>query len=401
MPPLFLPTTELVLAGNGPGELAGWVRPVARAARTLGGTDLGLTLVLSPSQFAGGREREVVRSWAIADRVVDPREGVRIALGLSRLPTPPQAAVVHLGGDLWFSTRLARRLGIPACAVVETVAVARRHQAFSLIFATAPELADQLAARGVPEAKLIVTGDPRGDLALRARRPLASGSRPNSQPGAVVSLLPGSRDRFVSSVLPSFLVLAAAVAERRPSVRFQVIVSEFVSPALSAALQRDAARRWPQLAVDWISADPWDALANSDLVLTVPGSNTVELAMAGLPFAVIIALDWLREAPAEGLVEWAGRLPLVGRPLKGRVLEGALRRQRYAALPNRAAGREVAPEWIGRWSSRELANRVVTLLDDAVTRTHIGSQLQQLYPGSGQASRRVAERALALARRTS
>src|SRR5688572_13125467 len=43
---MMLPV-ELILSGNGPGELNGWIRPVARAARELRGGDLRLTLVLT------------------------------------------------------------------------------------------------------------------------------------------------------------------------------------------------------------------------------------------------------------------------------------------------------------------------------------------------------------------
>jgi len=88
--------TELVLVGNGPGELTGWVRPVARAARQIGPPDLRLTLVLSPTQFAGGREFDVVKSWELFDRLLTPAEGIRLALGISRLETGQQTSVIHL-----------------------------------------------------------------------------------------------------------------------------------------------------------------------------------------------------------------------------------------------------------------------------------------------------------------
>lgn len=75
---------RLILSGNGPGELTGWIAPVARAAKRLAseaGTPLRITLALSPSQFAGGRELEVVRAWQLFDEIIPPAAVVRLALG--------------------------------------------------------------------------------------------------------------------------------------------------------------------------------------------------------------------------------------------------------------------------------------------------------------------------------
>src|SRR5713101_3937675 len=124
-------TVDLLLVGNGPGELTGWIHPVASVARQLAPTDLRLTLVLSPTQFAGGREIDVVKSWGLFDRILTPGEGTRLALGARNLDVDRQVAVIHLGGDLWFSARVARRLRAPAGAFAETPLILRRHRAFA------------------------------------------------------------------------------------------------------------------------------------------------------------------------------------------------------------------------------------------------------------------------------
>jgi hypothetical protein len=201
----------------------------------VGPEDLRLTLVLSPTQFAGGREAEVVKSWGIVDRILTPGQGTRLALGMRGLEVGPQTALVHLGGDLYFSARVARRLRAPAGAFAETSFIVRRHQAFARIFAASETLAQELRARGVPKERIVVTGDPRVDAVLDGAH-LPSPSRgaidtsdsllPTAEgTDAVVSIFAGSRDRYFRTLLPYFMATADELAAKRPGVTFQVIAA--------------------------------------------------------------------------------------------------------------------------------------------------------------------------------
>lgn len=390
---------ELILTGNGPGELTGWIAPVARAARPAAheqGLDLRLTLALTPSQFAAGREEEVARRWGLFERVLAPGHVARAALGLERLAHEQHAALVHLGGELWISGRLAARLGIAACAIAETDLIARRHRLFSRIFAVSPSLPADLRRRGVPAEKIIVCGDPRGDALAAAAERASVSSQLSGLAGPILAILPGSRDRLFASLAPYFLAAAAALRDRLPQVEVRIIASELLSPALVAGVQREEARRRPALPVRWITDDPWTALAGSDFAMTIPGTNTLELAMLGLPFAVVVDLDLLDRAPLEGLVEWLTRIP-AGRFLRRAVVRQLLARRPFVALPNARAGRLVVPEWIGRWTADELAKRVAELLNDSNRRAAMRATLQDLFPVRGGASRAIAQTALALA----
>ncbi len=401
-------TVDLVLAGNGPGELTGWVRPVARAARIVGPADLRLTLVLSPTQFAGGREADVVKSWGIVDRILTAGQGTRLAVGLGGLEVSPQTALVHLGGDLWFSAQVARRLRAPAGAFAETPFIVRRHQAFARIFAVSETLAQELRARGVPEERIVVTGDPRVDAVLdgahlpsrprRANGTIDSARSAAEGADAIVSILAGSRDRYFRTLLPYFMATADALTAQRPGLTFQVIAAEFLTPNVLLAMQEQTRRRWPAVRVVWVTRDPWEAVARGGLTLTIPGTNTAELAILGVPFAVIVPLQLLDHVPAEGLLEYAGRIPGVGRLIKREAVRRYFARPRLVALPNLRASRAVVPEWIGRWTPGELANRAVELLDDAPRRAAMQEALRQVYPASGGAAAAIAEQALALAR---
>jgi lipid-A-disaccharide synthase len=177
-----------------------------------------------------------------------------------------------------------------------------------------------------------------------------------------------------------------------------VIAAEFLSPEVITAMQEGVREQWPTLRVVWVRNDPWEALAHADLTLTIPGTNTVELAILGVPFAVIVPVELLDRVPTEGLLEYVGRLPGVGRLIKREAARRFFARPRLVALPNLRAGHAIVPEWIGRWTPSELANRVGELLDDAPRRAAMQTALRQVYPASGGAAAAIAEQALALAR---
>lgn len=387
-------SVELILAGNGPGELRGWMMPIAQAARARQhGQDrpTRLTVVLTPSQFATGREAEVIARWGLFDRIVDVPETLRVMFGLTSLTHESHAAVVHLGGDLWFSGRLAQRLQVQACAMSETTLIASRHNGFARIFAVSSQVASALRARGVPSQKILTTGDPRADTVAG---PEAAGERAS---GYTVSFLPGSRDRLFEVIAPYFLAVADGLAERTPGLTIQIVTSEFLSPSVIASMQQHAAAQWPNLRVDWVTDGTPAALLRSDLVMTIPGTNTLELAYLAVPFVVVVELGLLHRVPLEGAAEWISRVPVLGPPLRQALLERALRRTRYVALPNARAERALVPEWVGRWAPDDLTKRLADLLADGKQRMTMRRELQKAFGGSRGASRVIVETALGLA----
>ncbi|MEO7967022.1 MAG: hypothetical protein ABIT38_24245, partial [Gemmatimonadaceae bacterium] len=107
------PDPHFVVTVNGPGEIAAWLFPFARAlrARLPGAT---VTAALLPCAFASGRERAVLDGMPEIDHVLSPDESMRwIVRGISpaRLTTRPDLAI-HFGGELALCVALARRLDV-------------------------------------------------------------------------------------------------------------------------------------------------------------------------------------------------------------------------------------------------------------------------------------------------
>lgn len=370
---------ELFFTVNSPGEVATWLSPVVWALRAAG-SQAHVTVFLVPCTYASGTEAEVVARIPGVDRVVPPVESLRFALfgwaprGVAR---PARGALLFLGGEFFLAARLARRLKVPAAAYTE--GYINSAAAFERVFVPREQARERAVARGAPPERVEVVGDLMVDAARmrleEAFRPAgaeAPGARASGAGGGdapVVALLPGSRPYEVRRGLPFLLRAAAELARRSPGARFAVPVSPFATagdfahalqllgaadageelealfrPGGEGALRARLLVEGLQLDVAFERARAARAMAGADLALTIPGSNTAELAVYGVPMVVCVPLDRPEEIPLEGVAGLLDKVPLVGRRLKAAAVMRAARRVEFVALPNRVAGELVVPE---------------------------------------------------------
>lgn len=433
---------NVVLTANSPGEVASWLRPMIAAFRDLA-PEAALRVCLTPCNFATGAEEAVVRSLPGVTSVYTPRQTVAWAMLGKRPPDVDRGGpgvVLYLGGDQFYAAALARRTGWPAAAYTEgRAAHQRRFQRFFVPDETARRRA--LAAGAAPE-RVHVVGDLMLD-GLTLRWPLGEGRARLGLGNAasIVGLFPGSRRHELVNALPGFLEVAACLAARRSGIRFVAALSPFVTPdVLVEALttgglftpppdklieqlfgDEGAGAGYPwspshrSASVEWVAAGggegapargvevlfvrgaPFDVAAMSDVVLTIPGSNTAELAGLGVPTVVVLALDRLQAMPLEGLPGLIGGIPVLGPAIRRKAIAHLDRKTPFLAWPNRRAGRMVTPE-IRRptLEAREVADAVAELLDDEERRRAIGAALKDVMGPRG-AARAIAAGCLELA----
>jgi len=382
-------SAELVLVSSGPGEVSNWAVPMARDAAAWAeerGVPLVLSLVLPPCQFASGQEIPYARRQGPFARILGPRACLAVVAGIRRLPVSGPGCVLHLGGDLWYTTTLAGRLGFPAFAYVETALVRRRAHRFQRIFLPSQDLADALAAVRVPRDRMAVVGDLRVDH-LASYRDLANASRR----GARVALLPGSRGWIVEGMLPFLLETASAMRAERGQIRFSVIASPFLAPDALARMLAPHRARLAALEIDVVQDDRLRALAGCELAITVPGTNTVELAILGVPMLVVLPLDRPGRIRTEGMSEWISRLPGLGTAVKTAMAWRFARRHQFVAWPNREAGREVVPELVGHIAPADVSCRALELLADGTCLDRTAGELRGLYATPPGVARRMLE----------
>lgn len=156
-------------------------------------------------------------------------------------------------------------------------------------------------------------------------------------------LLPGSRRSEIERVAPDLEAAAALLAADRPDLTVTVVLAASV-----AGTVRTRAASWPFPVVLVEEDEKADAFAAADAALCCSGTVTTEVAMQGTALVTGYRVSWLT---------W----------FVARVL--GVMKNRYMALINIAAGREIVPEFeqFGL-TPQALAGAVAPLLDDPARR---------------------------------
>lgn len=382
------PTTTLIIVGNSPGEVAGWAVPVAAEARrqaSVGGWSIETVLCLPPCQFASGQESAAAEAAGVFDEIVSPRATLRLALGFPGWTPAGTPVVLHVGGEFWFSRRLARRWGARAFAFVERAHISRAHRGFERIFVPTTALRERLIGLGVSDHKIEVAGDPLQDAVLADGAPAEARGADDARPKVV--LLAGSRDSVFSAVFPFWVETAAALRARVPEIRLLAVVSPFVSPSVK---QRLLSRHQTGLDAAGIEVRHGDrsSIRNADLALTIPGTNTLELALMRVPTLVVLPFSLAPQIPIEGVLEWITRVPHLGLPLKLALARRYISRRPYLALPNMRAKRLIMPELVGDVTPEQVADEGARLIRDRAARLKLAEALEAIPVEPG-ASRRI------------
>jgi hypothetical protein len=368
---------ELLIVSSGPGEVSTWAVPLARAAARWAaarGHPLTLSLALPPCQFASGQEAAFARRQRLFARVLTARDCLAVVTGLRRLAFAGPGCVLHLGGDLWYSSTIARRAGVPAYAYVETPLIRTRAHRFTKIFVASEDLAERLAAAGVARACLLTVGDLRVDALTQARPPARSAAG-----SPRIALFPGSRRWIVQGFLPFLLATAQTMRERRADLGFRLVASPFLRRDVLAAILDGRRDDLDHLGITVADGDDLAAAADADLAITLPGTNTVQLAILGVPMLVVLPLDHPARIRTEGLSEWLSRVPGLGTAIKSVMVWRFMRRPHAVAWPNREARRMVVPEMVGRVDPGAAAQRALAMLEDRRTLDGMARNLREVY----------------------
>ena len=327
---------ELIFTANSPGEVATWLAPTLRAVKERA-ADAWTTVFLVPCAFATGAEVDVVRAMPEADRAFGPGDYWRVALGWRRFEwahgrRPSRAALLYLGRRPG-----ARRGACPAAAG------ARRWPTWSGAAAGAgrsgkcscPTRGPGTACcgRGEADQSVAVVGDLMVDAVRPPRARAGSAAAWGLDPEKpIVAVFPGSRRYEIELTLPVFPAGRGTLAGRPPgrAVRHQLV--RLRVPRLLHGSRRgragrhlgDGGGRGRPLAVTTergCRPSPCkDGLTTSwraaDMALTVPGSNTAEMAAVGLPMVVRLPMNLAEKIPLPGAAQYVEQLPVVGKRLK-------------------------------------------------------------------------------------
>jgi lipid-A-disaccharide synthase len=271
---------------------------------------------------------ERLAAFGLADVLAHLPDGLRIRAALARqmLAEPPD---VFVGIDapafnLGLETRL-RRAGIPTVHYVSpTVWAWRRYRlrtlrrGADLLLTLFPFEADFCNAHGMPAT---FVGHPLAEaIPPEVDRGAARDKLGLAGEGAVIALLPGSRNSEIHHLAEPFLGAASWLTARHPETRFVLPVA---TPKLRPRLEQVAAAH-PGLDLRLLDGGARSAIAAADAVLTASGTATLETLLHRRPMVAAYRL-----AP---LTYWAMR------PF--------FHRLSHFALPNLLCEGPVVPEFL-------------------------------------------------------
>lgn len=391
---------QVVLVSNGPGELYTWVRPVVtEVRRALPGARLSVALV--PCQFAAGNEAEVAVTYG-ADHVTTPSEYVRSLAGKSapRGLTDPEAgpgAVIGLGGSAGAPVNIARRLGLPAFRYSFEP---YWHRGLELLLLPDDRVKDRAIRHGTPAGSLRVVGNLVAD-AVESSQPVPDAGRPH------VLLFAGSRDQFAVHLIPFMIALVDQLAGALPGAKFVWPVSRLLHErTVAAGIAGEEARTLHGMAgrrdgdvvhtpaggrLELVpEEDRYAHMRSADLAVTIPGTNTLELGVAGVPALVMLPMNRPELIPLEGAGHWLGLVPLVGRYLKRYAVKLFVEGLSVpVSLPNRTTGEELMVEVAGRLHPEGVADRALSMLSDDADLARRRRRLRESMPRPGAAAELV------------
>ncbi|MFZ9216357.1 MAG: glycosyl transferase [Vulcanococcus sp.] len=367
----------IVLVCNGPGELATWVRPLARrlhrelALRPLQPqAPMGLQLVLVPCPNATGIEHQVAQRMGLFEQIIPARRFWPLLWRPRRYGLwPKRGVVVFLGGDQFWTVLLSARLGYRHLTYAEWVARWPRWN--DRIAAMGPAAADRLAKRW--QNRCQVVGDLMADLSdeARSQQPLPDGEW--------IALMPGSKRAKLQVGVPFLLEAADRLAAQRPGCRFLLPVAPTTSvrelQAYSAAANPIAqfygageARLISQpdgqefltpagTRIRLVEEQPaHGVLSQCRLALTTVGANTAELGALGVPMIVLVPTQHLHVMQAwDGGIGILARLPILRWLLGAALTAWRMRHHGFLAWPNISAARAVVPERVGAITPEQIA----------------------------------------------
>ncbi|MDR3164837.1 MAG: hypothetical protein LBU13_04600 [Synergistaceae bacterium] len=389
-------SADIFITANSPGEISGWAVPVIRELRAKI-WQCRITMVLLPCQYASGEEMALA-SASGADRCFSLgriKELKKEPGGIAR-----KRLLLHLGGDVAFSVYLSKVIKCPLW-----VYTSRPRWKFFVdrYFAPDAKSAERLKRGGVNERRFRVVGSLALDSVVLNETEEETREFLDLPPDApVMSCLTGSRPIEYTGSLALFVRVSQIVAARFPDLR---VIFPLAPTVLEEVVQKtldDSGISWrgenrireidiaPGRTALVVRNMTLEALNCSKLAIAVPGTNNLQAAALFVPFIMVLPLDRADEFPLDGLM---GVIPHTFpgfRRLKRAYVKRMNEKTSVLSLPNKIAGRMIAPEIRGIISPHVVARMAVGLLESPEKLNEISRAFLECTRERG-ASRKIAD----------
>ena len=153
--------------------------------------------------------------------------------------------------------------------------------------------------------------------------------------GPVIALLPGSRRREVSVLLPTMAKAARTLSEFWPGAQFLLPVADVLEPEWVQGFLGGLPVR--------LTRGAWEVLAVSDAAITASGTATLEAGLLGVPMVILYKVHWASgpimrffiNCPSIGLINLLAGERLVPELLQEEVTSANIIREARRAVEDR------------------------------------------------------------------
>jgi hypothetical protein len=383
---------DMIIFSNGPGEVSTWVLPVLE--EVVRRQDLvsryRIILIIHPCQFASGAEHIVAKNYDGLEAVIKPSEYLKIlftGIGKRTYSFARDGIMFSLGGDLMHPIIFRRRIKGKHTLYAYTNNPGWEKY-YEKIFVRSDYIKEKFLKHGCPKEKVIVTGDLVFDSlkSFKSRSEIRK-SLELKRSERMIVFMPGSRDFEVKYMLPIFLKVIDDLTEKWDDVKPFILKSPFVScsmieralslggkikeiESLQGVLGGFSDEVGPKIVLakgKYVQVlegglELWGE--GIDFAVTLPGTNTVQLAYREIPSLVVAPMNKPEVIPIEGIFGLLKWVPFIGKPVLKRAVLRYIDKFPFAALPNIYENEEILPELFGVIKTADITEKINEIIEN-------------------------------------
>ena len=398
----------IIFVSNGPGELATWVKPLARKLHkeielrpNTNKSLISLNLVLVPCPNATGYEHLTANKWLLFDKIIKAKNFWKLVSKPNQFGSwPSNGLVIFLGGDQFWSVLLSARLGYLHMTYAEWIV--RWPFWNDRIVAMSERIVHKLPKR--IQGRCSVIGDLTADLAETA---IANDPLPS---GKWIALMPGSKSTKLKIGIPFFLDVADKISKSMPDCQFLIplapttninelkyfsssknpISKQYESGIKSITKANEKEGRGILITNNSTviliqeKHPAYSDLSQCDIALTTVGANTAELGSLNIPMIVVVPTQHISVMEAwDGFIGLIARLPILKWCIGLLISFIKLKKRGYMAWPNIYAKKMIVPERVGHITPAQIAEETIDWLNSPTRLSGQKEDLQLLRGSKG------------------
>jgi lipid-A-disaccharide synthase len=133
------------------------------------------------------------------------------------------------------------------------------------------------------------TGHPLVEEAIADKSPAQARELLELDEQTTIGLFPGSRRGEIKRVLPILLATAKRLLKHDPNLQFVLPLAESLSDDVLDPFLEDIVN----LRITVINGKVYDVMQACDAIVTASGTATLEIALMGIPMAIVYKISWL------------------------------------------------------------------------------------------------------------